>query len=132
MKLHTIPVLALLVVGTAIAQNSVLSPDAVVKDAAKYDGKTITVRGQVLDFKQKTSKKGNPYFVFKLATQDKANAFNVYGHGTLEPALKEKAKVEVTGKFAKEKTVSTFTIKNEIDVSGKDKDSKPGVKVLDK
>ncbi len=121
---------ALAIVATSLAAG-VLTADGLLKDADKHDGKVVTVKGSVLDFKQKTSKKGNPYFTFKLATKSKENPLNVYGQGTLNLELKDKAKVEITGKFVKEKTVGNATYKNEVDVTAKSKDDKPGVKLIE-
>ena len=119
----------LIVIAAFASSADKVSPDQLVKDAAKYDGKEVVVKGTVIDFKQKTSKKGNPYFVFKISTKVKDSPLNVYGRGTLEPALTDKDTVEVTGTFVKEKKISTFTIKNEIDCSGKDGE-KPQIKTI--
>ena len=128
---HALPFLLFVALPTwSNSLGDTLTPDALLQSAAKMDGKTVTVRGEVTDFKQKTSRKGNHYFTFRLATKDKDQPINVYGRGILEPAPKPKAKVEVLGKFAVEKKMPTFTVKNEIDVSGKTDDDKPGVKLL--
>lgn len=121
---------SLLLVSALAFGAEVLTSDALVKDAEKYDGKVVTVRGEVVDFEQKTSQKGNDYFVFRLKTQTKEKPLNVFGHGKLEPTLKDKMNVEITGKFLREKKVTTFTVKNEVDISAK-RGEKPVVKVLD-
>lgn len=128
-RLRFLPILA--VASVALAAQT-LSTDALIKDADKHDGKKVTVKGEVLDFEQKTSRAGNPYFVFKLKTKVKETPVNVYGRGTLEPAIKDKDTVEITGTFRKEKKVSTFTVKNEVDVTPEKKGDKPLVKVLGK
>ncbi len=105
----------------------------VLTGAAKYDGKVITVQGTVAKFKQKTSKAGHPYFVFDVLEGTKK--LEVYGQGELKPAPKNGQKVEVTGSFVKEKTIGSFTVKNEIDVTKKPDvkaSAKNGVKILDK
>ena len=49
----------LAIVATSLAAD-VLTADGLIKDADKHDGKVVTVKGSVLEFKQKTSKKGKP------------------------------------------------------------------------
>lgn len=87
----------------------------VLKSPAKYDGKAISVKGVVADFKAKTSKAGNDYYVFDLV--DGKESLAVYGQGKLEKAPKDGDKVTVTGKYARERKVGGRTFKNEIDTS---------------
>jgi cytochrome c-type biogenesis protein CcmE len=104
---------------------------ALLKDADKYDGKAITLTGTVADFKQKTSKRGNDYFTFKL--KDKSEVVNIYGQGKLEKAPKDGDKVEVTGRYAKEKKQGDVTFKNELNVTvdkSKEDTKNFGVKIL--
>lgn len=92
-----------------------------LKDPSKFDGKVVTVTGKALGFKQKTSKAGNPYFTMKVAPKE-GDPVSVYGRGKSEKEFKDNVTVEVTGKFAKEKTVGSVTFKNEIDVTKSDDD----------
>ncbi len=104
-----------------------VSPSDVVKSADKFDKKVITVKGVVKKFKARTSKAGNDYFTFDLTSG--ADKIAIYSHGKLDKDLKDGDKVEVKGKFTKEKKVGTMTFKNELDCSGK-KGEKPNLKVL--
>jgi len=115
MRRFTLPIVALALASLALA--AALSPSAVLKDAEKLDGKEVTVRGKVADFKQKTSRAGKPYFTFKLKEKDAE--INVYGQGKLDPALKNDEQAEVAGIFRKLKELQTFSVKNEVDVSAK-------------
>jgi hypothetical protein len=122
--LRLLPIL--LLVALAFAAEKLTVSD-LLKDVDKHDNKAITLTGAVRDFEQKTSARGNDYFVFWLTEGDKR--VNVFGHGKLEPAPKRGDRVEVTGRFRKEKRVGDRTIKNEIEVSSS-LDRKFGVKLL--
>jgi hypothetical protein len=82
-----------------------------------FTGKEVKTSGKVERFEQRTSKAGNPYFVFKLVEKDKK--VSVYGRGTLEKAPKDGSSVEVTGKFLKENKVGSNVFKNEITTTPK-------------
>ncbi|HMS54273.1 MAG TPA: hypothetical protein PKA27_02640 [Fimbriimonadaceae bacterium] len=128
-RIFSLSLLALAIPMVALAQ-TVISADDLIKDAAKLDTKVVTVKGTVAEFKQKTSRKGNPYYTFTLKTKVKETPVNVYGRGTLEKPLKDGSKVEITGTFRKEKEVSGFTVKNEVDVTPKEGE-KPKIKVTE-
>jgi DNA polymerase III alpha subunit len=102
----------------------------ILKDVEKFDKKSVKTSGKVAKFKQKTSKAGNDYMSFELT--EGSSKLNVYARGKME--LKDGDKVEVEGRFVKEKVMfkdkpNEFTIKNEVDCSGK-KDEGPKIKVL--
>lgn len=106
---------------------TVLTPDQVIKEREKLDAKAITVRGKVEDFDAKTSKRGNPYTVFKIAGgKQKVNG---YLRGHLAKAPKNGDTVEVTGVFRKEKKVGGQTFKDEIDATA-EKGKPYGVKII--
>lgn len=113
-----------------------LTVDQVLHDADKYDkAESVTVKGTVVEFVQKTSRLGNPYFTFKLKG-DKGE-LNVYARGKADEKVKDKAKVVVTGKFRKSKQLADFTVKNEVDATVPDPKQTPagarakfGVKVV--
>lgn len=93
-----------------------LTVEDVLAKAADHNDKTVTVKGKVADFKQKTSRAGNAYFTFKLKGA-KDEPINVYSRGTSEKEYKDNDVVIVTGIFRKEKKVQDFTVKNEIDAT---------------
>lgn len=105
-----------------------LTPASLIKDADKHHTKDVVVVGKVSDFEQKTSKIGNKYFVFKLKEGD--SIISVYSRGEAKPVLKDGDKVEANGIFRKEKKVSTFTVKNEVDITAV-KDKPYGFKKVD-
>lgn len=112
----------------ALASLALAAEKASVRDlltnGKKFDGKVVTVTGSVDAFQARTSKAGNPYFVFKLKEKDQT--INVYGRGKLDKDLKSGAKVEITGKYAVEKKVGKLTFKNEVDVTDREK---PGANI---
>ncbi len=104
-----------------------MSPSDVLKKRDELDNKSITVAGQVKNFKAKTSKAGNAYITFDLTSGKDSIA--VFSHGKLAKDLANGTKVQIKGKFAKEKKVGTSTFKNEVDASGK-KGEKPNITIL--
>ena len=134
MKVTRIASLGLvLVAALAFAVEAVKVKDLVAKPE-KFDGKVVKVSGTVKKFKAKTSRAGNDYFTFDLVESDRG--IEVYGRGKLDKEPKIGDKVEVSGKFVKEKTIGkgegAFTVKNQVDVSGAKKGDKPSVKILSK
>lgn len=92
--------------------------ESVLADPAKYDKKELKVVGKVIEFKQKTSRKGNQYFTIKLGGLiKKDDVINVYSQGKLEPEPKVGDKLQAWGIFRQEKKVLDFTVKNEIDAT---------------
>lgn len=79
----------------------------------KYDGKIVKVEGKVISLKFKTSKRGNPYTVFKIAEDNQS--LTVFSFGTLP--IKEGDKVRVVGKYQSVKQVGPYTFYDEIDAS---------------
>jgi cytochrome c-type biogenesis protein CcmE len=122
MKLNKFAALTLLALTSiAFAAETVKLAD-LIKDADKYDGKSVKADGSVKNFKPKKSKAGNDYFTFDLIEGTKK--VSVYSHGKLEKDLADGTKVTVEGKYLKEKVINKgkeneFSVKNEIDISGK-------------
>ncbi len=97
---------------TTIAQEQV-TVQALLNDGKKYDGKQVVLVGVVRDLKEKVSKKGNPYYTFKIGEGKQTISVFSYGNAT----VKNGDRVRVTGKFAVEKRVAYATYRNEIDVT---------------
>lgn len=123
-------VLSVLFLGVLLAfAADALKVDDLIKNADKHDGKAVTVVGTVVEFNPKTSRAGNKYFTLKLKGKTKETDLNVYGRGELEKAPKKDDKVEIAGIYRKEKKLSDFTVKNEVDVSPVE-GKKHGVKIV--
>lgn len=105
----------LLLLAAAAFAGEQLTVEALLKNAQTHDGKTVTVIGTVAEYKEKTSKKGNPYVTFKL--KGAKETASVYLQGRLKKACKDGDTVVVEGKFSKEKKVGEATYKNEIDAT---------------
>ncbi len=86
---------------------------ALLNNGKQYDGKQVVLVGTVRELKEKVSKKGNPYFTFKIG--EGKQSISIFGYGKAN--VKEGDRVRVTGKFAVEKRVAYATYRNEIDVS---------------
>lgn len=97
---------------TVSAQEQV-TVQALLNEGKKYDGKQVVLVGVVRDLKEKVSKKGNPYYTFKIG--EGKQTVSVFGYG--KAAVKNGDKVRVMGKFAVEKRVAYATYRNEIDVT---------------
>lgn len=97
---------------TAGAQEQV-TVQALLNEGKKYDGKQVVLVGIVRDLKEKVSKKGNPYYTFKIG--EGKQTVNIFSYG--KATVKEGDKVRVTGKFTVEKRVAYATYRNEIDVT---------------
>jgi DNA polymerase III alpha subunit len=86
-------------------------------DTKKYDNKEIILTGKVDQFKQRTSRAGNPYFTFKMVDKaDKKIEVNVYGQGKPDKEPKNGDMVEVKGIYRVEKQFAGNTFKNEIQI----------------
>ena len=86
---------------------------ALLNEGKRYDGKQVVLLGVVRDLREKVSRKGNPYYTFKIG--EGKQSVSVFGYG--KATVKEGDRVRVTGKFAVEKRVAYATYRNEIDVS---------------
>ena len=104
----------LLIITTANAQAIKTTVVDILSNPDKFDGKMVQAEGKVTILKAKVSKKGNPYFTFKLADGDKS--LSIFNFGT--PSIKEGDSVKVMGRYQKVKLVGRYTFYNEIDASG--------------
>lgn len=103
----------LLVLCAALWAQEQVTAQALLTDGKKYDGKQVVVVGIVRDLKEKVSKRGNPYYTFKIG--EGKQTISVFSYG--KASVKNGDKVRVTGKFAVEKRVGYAVYRNEIDVS---------------
>ncbi len=92
----------------------VISIKSILDNPQKFDGKIVTIQGEVVKLKSKVSKKGNPYFTFKL--DDGEANITVFSFG--KSNIENDDKVKVTGIFNAVKRVGKYTFYNEIDATG--------------
>lgn len=95
----------------AQAQDVYSSIEVVISDPDNFDGKLVTVQGEVEKLKHYNSPSGDTYTLFRLI-DDERNSVNVYKKGRLEIAKGDK--LRVIGKFREEKRYAFFKFKNVI------------------
>ena len=81
----------------------------VVSSPDDYEGKKITVEGEVSRLKFTKSITGKPYTIFELADTSN-NIINVYAEGHLD--IEKGKKLRIHGKFSTEKNYFLFKFKN--------------------
>ena len=81
----------------AVAESTIKE---VVSSPDNYEGKKITVEGEVSRLKFTKSITGKPYTIFELADTSK-NTINVYAEGHLD--IEKGKKLRIHGKFSTEK-----------------------------
>lgn len=119
--------ITLFVLGFQKAAVKPISVSDLVKGAAKYDTKVVSVVGKVDKYDERVAKQSKkPYTVMTLS--DGKNTVNVYMKNKPTDKVKKGDKVTVTGVYSKEKKVGSNVFKNEIDASN-DKEKSHGVKI---
>jgi hypothetical protein len=96
----------------AAPKQTTLTVANVLAATAKYDNKTVAVKGTVARFRD-----SGTYYLFKLS--DNGKQLSIYGQGKLKTDPSDGATVIVTGQFAHERHVGSRTYKDEIDASAK-------------
>ena len=94
-----------------LADDSQSVIEAIVSDPNYYDGKEVTVEGEVEKVHHTKSGSGDPYTLFRLH-DDEDNKVGVYSKGNLQ--ISRGTKLRVRGKFKKEKQALIFKFKNVI------------------
>ena len=107
---HAYVVILLLLSITAVeAANGTVK--TILSDPARYDGQAVTVDGTITYLDARISKRGNPYYTFKL--DDGSGRVTVFAFG--EPPCPAKSRVTVDGQFRRVKQVSGHTFHDQID-----------------
>ncbi len=78
-----------------------------------FDGQEVVVAGTASAVDPRTSRKGNDYCTFRLL--DETGALKVFSWG--KPAVLPGDRIEVRGKFQRERRVGRYTFTNEIEAS---------------
>ena len=88
--------------------------DASIKDVAtspeRFDGKSISLRGNVANLQRRVSAKGNAYFTFDLS--DGSGSVRVFSFG--QTSCKPGDEAAVDGQFDQVKRVGRYTFRNEV------------------
>ena len=89
--------------------------DALVKallaDSARYDGQAVTLTGTVTQLDARVSRRGNPYYTFKL--DDGSGRVPVFSFG--QPPCPSPSRVTVDGEFRHVKRVGGHTFYDQVD-----------------
>jgi hypothetical protein len=83
--------------------------EKVISYPSEYEGREITVEGEVSRFRFTKSFTGKPYTIFELVDPAK-NMINVYAEGHLD--IEKGEKLRIHGKFSTEKNYLLFKFKN--------------------
>ena len=89
------------------------SPTEILADADRFDGKLVTLTGQVTKLKPRVSQKGNPYYTFDL--HDGRRGITVFSFG--KPPCNEGVPATVEGHFQKVKRQGRNTFHNQVDAT---------------
>ena len=84
---------------------------ALLSDPSRYDGQSVTLDGTIAYLDARVSKKGNPYYTFKL--DDSSGRITVFAFG--EPPCAARSRVTVDGQFRRIKQVSGHTFRDQVD-----------------
>jgi hypothetical protein len=97
--------------GPALARDSIgdilARPDA-------FDGREVVLEGKASAVDPRTSRRGNDYFTFRLSDETGAS-MKVFSWG--KPAIVPGDRVEVHGRFQRERRVGRYTFTNEVEAS---------------
>jgi uncharacterized protein YdeI (BOF family) len=79
-----------------------------------FDGRKVVLDGKVSALDPRTSRRGNDYFTFRLSDETGAS-LKVFSWG--KPAITPGDRVEVRGRFQRERRVGRYTFTDEVEAS---------------
>jgi hypothetical protein len=79
-----------------------------------FDGREVVLAGKASAVDPRTSRRGNDYFTFRLSDETGAS-LKVFSWG--KPAITPGDRVEVRGRFQRERRVGRYVFTNEIEAS---------------
>jgi len=95
--------------------SAVLARDSVgdiLARPAAFDGRDVVLEGKASAIDPRTSRRGNEYFTFRLSDASGAS-LRVFSRGKLTIAPGDR--VEVRGRFKRERRVGQYTFTNEVE-----------------
>lgn len=108
-RLWVIVFLVVALTGPALAGDRI--GDVLARTDA-FDGRDVIVEGKTSAVDPRTSRRGNDYFTFRIS--DVAGAFlKVFSWG--KPAFAPGDRIEVSGRFQRERQVGRYTFTNEVE-----------------
>ncbi|MCC6402460.1 MAG: hypothetical protein IT207_00445 [Fimbriimonadaceae bacterium] len=91
------------------------TPAELLAQRGAFHRRTVIVRGALADYRPRTSRAGNQYTTFSLASG--GSKVTVFHRGHANPPLRNGDRVIVTGLFEKERKVGNFTVQNQLDAT---------------
>lgn len=79
-----------------------------------FDGREVVLEGRASAVDPRTSRRGNDYFTFRLSDETGAS-LKVFSWG--KPAIAPGNRVEVRGRFQRERRVGRYAFSNEVEAS---------------
>jgi len=79
-----------------------------------FDGREVVLAGKASAVDPRTSRRGNDYFTFRLSDETGAS-LKVFSWG--KPAITTGDRVEVRGRFQRERRVGRYTFTDEVEAS---------------
>jgi len=79
-----------------------------------FDGREVVLEGKASALDPRTSRRGNDYFTFRLS-DEAGSSLKVFSWG--KPAILPGDRVEVRGRFQRERRVGRYVFTNEIEAS---------------
>lgn len=104
--------LSVALAGPALARERIA--DILARPEA-FDRREVVVEGKTSALDPRTSRRGNEYFTFRLSDATGAS-LRVFSWG--KPAMAPGDRVEVRGRFQRERRVGRYTFTNEVEASG--------------
>jgi hypothetical protein len=108
-RLWVIVFLVVALTGPALARDRIgdvlAQPDA-------FDGREVMIEGKASAVDPRTSRRGNDYFTFRISDET-GTSLKVFSWG--KPAFAPGDRVEVSGRFQRERRVGRYSFTNEVD-----------------
>ena len=104
-------VVAVLLLSVAAGEGADGPVKALLSDPARHDGQEVSLAGTLTQLDARVSKRGNPYYTFKL--DDGSGGVTVFSFG--RPPCPAGSPVTVDGAFRRVKQVSGHTFHDQID-----------------
>ncbi len=79
-----------------------------------FDGREVVVEGKASAVDPRTSRRGNDYFTFRLSDET-ATSLRVFSWG--KPVIVPGDRVQVSGRFQRERRVGRYSFTNEVEAS---------------
>ena len=105
---------AFLAIGLAVPAMARDRIGDIVARPEAFDGREVVLEGKASALDPRTSRRGNDYFTFRLS-DEAGSSLKVFSWG--KPAILPGDRVEVRGRFQRERRVGRYVFTNEIEAS---------------